>query len=128
MFKARDVMTRNTLTVRPDTPVYEAMRVLVANSITGLPVIGDNRELLGIVSEKDMLRILYEESLGKAPVEQVMTRDVVSFSEDDDLIDICECLIANNFRRVPVLMDGQLVGIISRRDIIKYILKIRKEA
>ena len=52
-----------------------------------------------------------------------MTEDVVSFDVKDDLIEICECLIQNDFRRVPIVADGRLVGIISRKDIIKYILE-----
>lgn len=128
MFKVRDLMTRDIVTVRQDTPVYEAMRVLVDNDITGLPVVGDDMTLLGIVTEKDMLRLLYEEHVENQPVERFMTRAVVSFGEDDTIIDVCECLINNNFRRVPILSDGKLVGILSRGDIIKYILALRAAA
>lgn len=128
MFKVRDLMTRDIVTVRQDTPVYDAMRVLVDNDITGLPVVGDDMTLLGIVTEKDMLRLLYEEHVENQPVERFMTRAVVSFGEDDTIIDVCECLINNNFRRVPILSDGKLVGILSRGDIIKYILALRAAA
>jgi CBS domain-containing protein len=54
-----------------------------------------------------------------------MTDDVISFSEDTPLYDICECLINNGFRRIPILRDGKIAGIISRSDIIKFILKVR---
>ncbi len=52
-----------------------------------------------------------------------MTKEVVSFEQNEDLIAICECLVENNFRRVPIVADGKLVGIISRRDIIRNILE-----
>ena len=52
-----------------------------------------------------------------------MTIDVVSFDEDDDVIPICECLVRSHFRRVPILSNGRIVGIISRRDLIKYIVE-----
>ena len=73
-----------------------------------------------------MLKLLYETRIQDASVAEVMTREVVSFDENDDVIDVCECLIDNHFRRVPILSEGRLAGIISRRDIIKFILKLRK--
>jgi len=101
------------------------MQILVDHGVTGLPVVAEDGTLQGIVSEKDMLRLLYEEHVENEPVEKYMTRRVVAFEEDDTLIDVCEALIQNNFRRVPILKDGKLVGIISRSDIIRYILKLR---
>jgi len=126
MFKLRDVMTRDPATVRQDTPIYDAMRMLVQQDITGMPVVDDEMRLVGVVSEKDMLRLLYEQHLTNVPVQEFMSHDVVAFDEDDDLIDACECLINNHFRRVPVLSNGKLAGIVSRADIIRYILKLRK--
>jgi tRNA nucleotidyltransferase (CCA-adding enzyme) len=126
MFKLRDVMTKDPTTVRRDAPIYDAMRTLVDQGITGMPVVEEDMTLVGVVSEKDMLRLLYEESLTNAPVEEFMSHDVVAFDQDDELIDACECLINNHFRRVPVLADGKLAGIVSRADIIRYILKLRK--
>ncbi|MBN2311493.1 MAG: CBS domain-containing protein [Candidatus Hydrogenedentes bacterium] len=119
-------MTKDVVTVTPDCPIMEAMRLLVHHGLTGLPVVSGDGQLLGILSEKDMLRLLYEKPVGDASVEEFMTRDVVSFDENDNLIDICECLIANQFRRVPILSSGKLAGIISRGDIIRCILKARK--
>ena len=126
MFKLRDVMTKDPTTVRRDTPIYDAMRTLVDQGITGMPVVEDDMTLVGVVSEKDMLRLLYEESLTNAEVQEFMSHDVVAFDQDDELIDACECLINNHFRRVPVLSEGKLIGIVSRADIIRYILKLRK--
>ena len=125
MFKAKDVMKTNLMTVGKDTPIHEAIRILVENNITGLPVVNDDMSLAGIISEKDMLGLLYniEDKPGK--VEDFMTEDVVWFDQQDSLIDITESFIANNFRRVPIVTDGRLVGIISRKDIIGYILKLR---
>ena len=56
-----------------------------------------------------------------------MIRDSTTFNEEDDLFDIYECLMENSFRRVPILSEGKLRGLISRRDIIKFILKLRKK-
>ena len=83
--------------------------------------------MIGIVSEKDMLKLLYGEAIGDRPVSDIMTKDIKTFDEDDDLFDIYECLMENNFRRVPILSQGKLTGLISRRDIIKFIMKLREK-
>lgn len=126
MFKAKQIMTADIACVKKDTPVYEAMKILVDKGVTGLPVVSDDMRLLGIISEKDMLQLLYETRVDKMLVGDLMTSEVATFDEEDDLVDICECLIKRNFRRVPIVSQGKLVGIISRRDVIKYILKVRK--
>ncbi|HBG25506.1 MAG: hypothetical protein A2Y10_14525 [Planctomycetes bacterium GWF2_41_51] len=125
MFKAKTIMTTNVISVKRDTDIYEAIRTLVMNNITGLPVVNNDMSIAGIISEKDVLKLLYNaEGMGNK-VEDFMTKGVVSFNEEDSLIDITECLIKNNFRRVPITSSGKLVGIISRKDIINYILRLR---
>ena len=123
MFKAKDIMQTNVLSVTKDTPVREAINMIVENSITGLPVVDIEMHLVGIVSEKDVLKLLYNLGASEGYVEDYMTRCVVSFDVDDDLLDVCESLIQNGFRRVPILAGGKLAGIISRRDIISHIQK-----
>ncbi|MBW8001887.1 MAG: CBS domain-containing protein [Planctomycetes bacterium] len=129
VFKAKDIMVSAVISVKPSTEAYEAIRLLVENNITGLPVVNDDMSLAGIVSEKDVLKLLYYngEATGEVAttVEKYMTKEVVSFDENENLIEICDSFIKNHFRRVPILSDGKLVGIISRRDIIKYILHLR---
>ena len=136
MFEARTIMKTDVFTVKRQTPIYEAIELLVENQITGLPVVNDDMTLAGIVSEKDVLRLLSNlDALMVVPdlkdsvaaVEDFMTKDVVSFDKDDDLLDICECLIDNSFRRVPVTSGGKVVGIISRRDIVGFVLKMRNK-
>lgn len=120
---ARDVMKSGLLTVRPQTPIYESIEILATNNITGLPVVDDFMNLVGIVSEKDILKLLYDPKVKPGKTEEFMTEQIVSFNQDDNLHDICDCLINNNFRRVPILDQGKIIGIISRADIIEYILK-----
>jgi CBS domain-containing protein len=120
---AKHVMTPGLLTVRRNTPVYMAMEIIATGDITGLPVVDDSNKLLGVVSEKDLLKLLYEPAAKPGLVQDYMTRDVVGFDWDDSLFEICHCLINNNFRRVPILEKGRLTGIISRRDIITYIME-----
>jgi CBS domain-containing protein len=125
MFKAKSVMSTKLITVKRQTPVYEAIRILVENNVTGLPVVNDDMTIAGIITEKDVLKLLYDTENKSDKVEDFMTKGVVAFNEEDSLIDITECLIKNSFRRVLITSGGKLVGIISRKDIISYILKLR---
>lgn len=126
MFKAKDIMKTSLITVDRHTPIHEAIHILLENNITGLPVVDDDMSLAGIISEKDMLGLLYNIEDKPGNVEDFMTGNVVCFDQEDSLIDITESFIASSFRRVPIVADGKLVGIISRKDVIAYILKLRR--
>ena len=126
MLKAKDIMTTDLVTVKSQASVYEAIQELIDNNITGLPVVDDDMTVVGVISEKDMLKLLYDMEEDGGTVADYMTETAVSFDPEDNLIDICNCFIKNPFRRVPILSDGKLAGIISRTDIIKYILKIKQ--
>lgn len=121
MHEIKTMMTTDVVAVKPDTPIVRAVEILVENNITGLPVVDDDLNLVGMVTEKDMLGLLVELEDDAAKVEDYMSTDIVSFDLDDDIIAVCECLVNNHFRRVPITSNGKLTGIISRRDIIKYI-------
>ena len=126
MVKAKDIMTKEVISVRRDTPVEEALELLLANEIAGTPVVEDDMTLLGIVTEKDLLRILNEQNGGKErTVEEYMTQPAVHFEEDESLDDICKCLLEVTFRRVPVTKNGKVVGIVSRPDVLRCILEQR---
>ncbi len=120
MTKAKEVMNTNVIGVRKNEDIYEAIRTLVLNNITGLPVTDENGMLAGVITEKDVLSLLYNMEDRPGTVEDFMTRSVVCFDQEDDLTHVAETLRTNNFRRVPILDNGRLVGIISRRDIIKH--------
>ena len=126
MFQAKQVMTKNVIVVKRNANIYDAIRLMVDNKITGIPVVNDDMSLAGMISEKDGLKLLYNiEDHADSKVEDFMTKGVWSFNETDSLVDIAECLIKNHFRRVPILSNGKLVGIITRTDIISFILKLR---
>lgn len=120
---AKDVMKCGLLTVQRDTPVLEAMELLAQRHLTGLPVVDEKLHLQGIVTEKDILACVDDPNIIEAAVDQYMTQEVCTFDQEASLFDICECLIENNFRRVPILNGQKLVGVISRADIMVYILK-----
>ncbi|MHC4460153.1 MAG: CBS domain-containing protein [Planctomycetota bacterium] len=128
MLKAKDIMTENVVSVKKDTPIYEALDLLSEYNITGIPVVRDDMILVGVLSEKDILRLFYaHEDEEEGTVNDFMTQPAVHFDEEESLLDICDCLMNNYFRRVPVTSGGKLVGIISRKDIIDYILRLKRK-
>lgn len=129
MLKARDIMTENPVSVQKDTPIYEALELLAKHNVSGIPVVREDMILVGVLSEKDILSLLYaHESDKEKTVNDFMTHPAVHFDEDESLLDVCDCLANNYFRRVPVTSKGKLVGVISRKDIIDYILQLRRES
>ena len=126
MYSIKSIMTTNVISVRPETPIFEAMTLLTENKISGVPVVDDQLRVIGILSEKDVLEMLMDKDLDiKKTVGDYMTRDVVCFTEEDSAIDICKFFIRTNIRRVPIVKDGKLIGVVSRRDIVELILEIR---
>ena len=128
MLRAGDFMTKNVVSVKKDTPIYEALELLRKNDITGMPVIEDDMTLAGVITEKDVLRLFYAEGEDQdKTVDFFMTRPAVSFGVDERLESVCDFLMVKYFRRVPVVSTkGKLVGIISRPDIIDYIIVQRR--
>lgn len=129
MLKAKDIMTKDVISVNRETPIYEAVELLIKNQITGMPVVDDDMTLVGVISEKDCLRLFYadEEEKNKT-VQHFMTQPAIHYNENDSLKTICDFMMINYFRRVPVTSkNGKLVGILSRPDVIKHILQQRRE-
>jgi CBS domain-containing protein len=123
VLKAKDMMSRNIITVTRTTSVLEALKIIVEKNITGLPVIKDDASssLVGIVSEKDFLDLLYgTHNLESETVDSIMTTDPKCIDEDATVREVCDCMRSHMFRRVPVVSKGRLVGIVSRKDIVSF--------
>lgn len=121
-------MTTDLVTVKEATPIYEALNLLKTHKVSGLPVVDDEMKLIGMLTEKDVLQILVDPKVAvNATVERYMTRKLVTFGEEDNVIDICKFFIHIPLRRVPIVRNGKLVGIVSRRDIVELILEMRDE-
>ena len=128
MIPVKKIMTKEVVTVKTDTRIIDALNLLTKNEISGLPVVDENMHLVGILTEKDVLRILLNSNVStKATVSEFMSRKVTSFKEDDNVTDVCTFFIKNPIRRVPIVRDKKVIGIVSRRDIIKLILEARNE-
>jgi len=128
MLPLKTIMTVGVITVKADTPIYEALYLLAKNKISGIPVVDDEEQVVGVLSEKDVLRILFDKKLDvKSTVDDYMSRDTICFTEEDSAIDVCKFFIRSNIRRVPIVKDNKLVGIVSRADIIPLILEAKNK-
>ena len=128
MLEAKDIMTKDIIYIKREIPIIEAVKLMAKHDITGIPVVEDDMTLAGILSEQDVLRLLhtYEDEKDKT-VKDFMTQPAIHFEENELLLDVCYCLRDNPIRRVPVTSNDKLVGVISRSDIIKCILKLCEE-
>ena len=128
MIRAKDIMSTNVISVKKDDSILDAVKLLVENNISGLPVVDDDMNLTGILSEKDVVYLFYEhENAEGKTVGDYMTHPAVCFDENNALLNVCNFLVKNIFRRVPVTTDGKLVGIISIKDILNSVLQSRQE-
>lgn len=118
----RDYMTRQVITLSPETEVLKALLVLAENDISGAPVVDAGGAVIGMLTEKDCLKsaleATYHSEFGGL-VSDYMSADVASVEPDDGVVDVAGRFIAHPYHRYPVSEDGTLVGIISRRDVIK---------
>lgn len=139
---AKDVMTTTVLTVGPDTPVMEAVRLMLQNRVSGLPVVDAAGAICGIVSEGDLLRRRETDTQHQRPrwieflvgpgkladeyvrqsgrlVSEVMSQPVETIDETASLSDVVSKMESRKIKRLPVLSGGKLVGIISRANVLK---------
>lgn len=142
---ARDIMNKNVITVKEDDTIEELAAVLTENHISGAPVVNGEGKLVGIIAEGDLLHketnprlpgylnILgaliyiggiktYKEDLKKlaaTKASEIMTKYVITASEDTPVEQVATLMVINNIKRVPVIENGNIVGIISRADIVK---------
>ncbi|WP_094605579.1 Inosine-5'-monophosphate dehydrogenase [Sporomusa silvacetica DSM 10669] len=147
--KAKDIMVKKVITVHKNDTIAQIAKVLVDQAISGVPVVDDEGSLVGIVSEGDLLHkgttprvpsyvnILgaiiyyngveqYNADFKKLMAEQaasIMTEKVVSISEEIEIDEIAKLMLQHSIKRIPVVKNNKIIGIISRRDLIKLLIK-----
>jgi CBS domain-containing protein len=122
MISLEKIMTRDVVTTMMTTNIYDAVRKMSDGNITGLPVVDEDEKLVGVVTEKDVMRYLLNTSNIEGTVQDCMTSDVISLNlNNNNLLDTIKILVEKNFRRIPIESEGRLKGIVSRRDVILFI-------
>lgn len=119
----RRVMKTQLVVAKAEMPLATAVRLLIDHRISGLPVTDDDRRIVGVLTEKDLLG-LYAADGECRVVADLMTRNPRCIHVDAPLVDVFDCLMSNSFRRVLIHDDGRLVGIVSRADVLPAILDV----
>ncbi|WP_017731870.1 CBS domain-containing protein [Nafulsella turpanensis] len=123
-------MVCDLITFQEEQAIHEVISTLLKNKISGAPVVNLQDELVGIISEKDCLRVLIDDAYYNNPlfdrkVKDFMSPDVFTVTADTDLICVAKAFMESNFRRYPVVDEaGKLVGQISRKDVLKASLQL----
>ncbi len=148
MLKAKDIMTEDVITVKPEATVEELARLLIEHKISGTPVVDDANHLVGVVTENDLIKknkrlhiptvirlfdayfLLdsgkVEEDIKKmvaATVDEICNKAIVSLTEETTLEEIATIMSEKNIHLLPVLRDGRVVGIIGKADVVKAMTK-----
>jgi CBS domain-containing protein len=119
MLTAESIMTEELVTTSPETSITDAIELLINKEISGLPVIDHQGRLVGVITEFAMLAMVYDHEVRNQTVGQHMTREVITVNTDDPISRIADLCIVHRVRRLPVMRDGKLVGLIARRDVLK---------
>lgn len=128
--KVSDYMTRNLIVFNPKQSVLEVMNQLIKHRISGGPVVNENHELVGIISEGDCIKQIsesryYNQPMDNINVEEHMIKDVETINGDMSVFDAAEKFLKSKRRRFPIIEDGKLVGQISQKDILKAALQLK---
>jgi len=154
MLIAKDIMTKDIITILPTENITKAVEILLGHHINGIPVVDDNGKLIGIICQSDLviqqkklpipslfalldgfipfnsLKHLEKEvqKIAAATVEQAMTKKPVTVGPDVSIEQIAELMVNKGFHTLPVLDDGKLVGIIGKEDILKTLFTVETES
>jgi CBS domain-containing protein len=120
-------MTTSVVCLAPEMDVTTAMQLFVEHQISGAPVLDERGQLVGILTERDCLRTVvaagYHGNHSSGCVREYMSPNVVAIAAEMSLLEVAERFTTEKYRRYPVLLEHRLVGIISRRDVIRAVLR-----
>lgn len=123
-----DYMAQKVITFTRDTNVFDAIKKMMDSKITSAPVIGDQGELIGMFSEKDCMDVVIDATYNQGMAGKVgdfMSTNIVKIDSESSILDVAEQFKELNVRSFPVFQEVDLVGVISRTDVLRAILSIR---
>jgi len=114
------IMEENVITLHTADSIEDAIKMMLTGNVSGFPIVNDDGKVIGIVSERDFVGLVANTIVGKS-VADFMTRDVVTVRPDTKIEDAARVMIANDFRRVPIVQEGVMTGVVTTSDIINYL-------
>lgn len=128
--KVEDYMARKLITFRPDQPMHEVVDALMKHRISGGPVVNNDGELVGVISEGDCLKEVVKGKYDNMPiftglVEEHMAKNVITVNPDLNIFEAAKMFLEKRLRRFPVIFDGKLIGQISQKDVMKAVLNTK---
>jgi len=125
----KDHMKKEPVTVHPDMEVEDAVLLLLKHRISRAPVVDEHGKLVGILAERDCLKAFLDDEYCRCPtalVRDLMSSEVITVNSDVDILKAADLFVHHKFHQLPVLESNRLVGQISRRDVIRAILKMHR--
>lgn len=123
---ARELMSSPVRTIRPDTTISEAQRILLRYGHSGLSVVDENDHMVGVIARRDLDLALHH-GFGHAPVKGYMSKNIQTITPQTPLSEIESLMVTYDIGRLPVLNDGQLVGIVTRTDVLRQLHQERTQ-
>ncbi|MGR9116906.1 MAG: CBS domain-containing protein [Gammaproteobacteria bacterium] len=124
-----DYMTKRMVTLKEETDVVEAIQTMLDHKITCAPVVNQRGNLVGMFSERDSMKVVLETAYNQGMVGKVgefMTRDIKSVEASSSILDLAEKFQSSNVRSFPVFEESQLVGVVSRTDVLKALTAMKR--
>lgn len=118
----RDIMSKSVVSVRPDATLIDAVRVLTKHHLSGAPVMSPEGEVIGFISEPNLMDVLFDEAARSEKVANIMSREVHVLCADDPISTAASMFAMYGIRRLPVVEGGHLIGVVTRRDLLAYSL------
>ena len=122
MTKVQDLMIKNIATVYEDDNIQHICRILTRKKLSGVPVVNKKGKCVGFISERDIIAAVPRPNFSKCKAKHVMMKKVVTIKAEEPIANVSKVFTARKFRALPVVKDGKVVGIITRKDAIEHML------
>ena len=117
---AKDIMTKHVIATKPHALARHALVQILIGQYSGMPVINEQSEVVGVVSEFDLVKTIHKNaSLDKVTIEDIMTKSPLTVDVSEPIEKVIDIMIEKGYLRIPVTENGKLVGVISRSDILR---------
>lgn len=125
--KVAEIMTRDVVAVKPDMRLTDAIKVMLDHKVSAVPVVDARQELVGIITEYDIMNSAFSGNAAETTVAEVMIRDVLTFAPDTDIETLVNFCAKRRMHRVPIIEGRKVVGMVSRYDILREIYRLYGE-